>query len=218
MNGRPEWLDEARAHALEAARLDARRIALQPLNAAAKLDYSFDLSTLGDAEVAAGRYDEALRRFREALPIRRELWEKDPANVFAGYRLVYMLARLGETMVLAGESDRAEAPLREAIAVGRGLAPERQGETSLARAYLFMGEAVRERGGDPCPWYAASRPLFEGLSGDLRYLVPASAARRDDAFRRLADCPRPPRPASQGVAGGGKPQPAVPRAKMRSSS
>jgi tetratricopeptide (TPR) repeat protein len=130
-------------HARVAAQLDGERVAADAHNAAAKLDYSFDLSLLADYSIAREEYREALGYFTEALSLRRALWEADRVDVRVADRLVYMLTRAGETHVILEEHVRGLPLLREALTrIGDMTADKRATRhTMFLRSYAAMGEA-----------------------------------------------------------------------------
>jgi tetratricopeptide (TPR) repeat protein len=190
--GLVEKSDPARAHrhALEAAELDRQRLAAEPHNPQAKLDYSFDLSTLGIYHVGRGDYGEALRNFEEALVLRRDLWAQDRADVFARDRLAYMLALVAEVHVLSGDRRGAAPLLRESIEHARALpAAEMTTARTLTLAHLLEGEVALAAGRDPCPSHRrmaaqmARVPLEQQPWG-----LPSLAAMRDGALERLKTC------------------------------
>jgi tetratricopeptide (TPR) repeat protein len=188
-------LDPPRAfrHALDAARLDSERLAAEPHDAQAKLDYSFDLGAVAHQHVSEQRYDQAISYFEQALALRRELWEADRANAFAANRLAYTLMRLGETHVLAGRPQDAAPLLAEAIDLAAKLPGQDQPSVfgMLARAYVAQGEVELASNRDPCPWYrflADLRPKLEAGEGEI-WPAPGRAL-RDRAFERLPACGR----------------------------
>jgi tetratricopeptide (TPR) repeat protein len=178
-------------HARRAAQLDSERVAAEPHNAQAKLDYTFALSALGDYHSYREENDDALRRFERALVLRRELWEADQANVHARNRLAYMLTRVAEMHVRAGRHRLAAPLLQEAVAHVRAL-PRQELEDmgTLIKAYLLLGEAALAEKKDPCPSYRPMAALLakvpEAQHGSFD---PATARQRDRALERLKSCP-----------------------------
>jgi eukaryotic-like serine/threonine-protein kinase len=186
--------DPARAfqHVRRAAQLDSERLAAEPDNAQAKIDYTFDLSALGDYHSSRREYDDALRQFERALALRRELWAADQANAQARDRLAYMLMRVAEMQMLAGRHRLAAPLLQESVAQVRAL-PKQGWEDmlTLSKAYLFLGEVALASKNDPCPWY---RPMAELLlkvpeAKEQGFFEPATAKLRDRALERLKSCP-----------------------------
>jgi non-specific serine/threonine protein kinase/serine/threonine-protein kinase len=181
--GNPE---RAQGHSLAAARLDSERLATEPHNAQAKLDYTFDLGTLGDQHLPKREYDEALRYFEEALALRRELWEADRANVYSRNRLAFSLARVGLTHVLAGRHRLARPLLHESVEHARET-PEQSGSFPiLANAYLFLGEVELASGRDPCSWYGRMADVLP-LVQDAAFIAEALVL-RDRALQYMKSC------------------------------
>jgi tetratricopeptide (TPR) repeat protein len=183
-------LDAARPHAQAAAMLDAGRVEESPDDARARLDYSFDLSTLGDLELGEGRFDAAREHFEEALAIREELREQDPADVFAADRVAYMLVRVAESLVLAERPREALDPLTRALDVVEELGLDRSGAAvTHRRAHLLRGEIESALDGDPCPWLAvAGDDILDQDSPISSWRLPALAARREAALSSLDAC------------------------------
>lgn len=191
---------ELERHLLEALRLDGERVAAEPLNPQAKLDYTFDLSMLGTQALGRNAPDEAMRRFDEALALRRDLWEADRANVQARDRLAAILMRAGVGRMLAGRTSEGEALLNESLSHARALAPDQRTTRDTFRVtYLFLGEAASLSRRDPCPWYRLWSEQVELARrmdpGSLKDFGPiAGAAER--ASKRLESCPKGLSPAS----------------------
>jgi tetratricopeptide (TPR) repeat protein len=187
-------LAAAYQHAATAARLDAERLAARPLDREAKMDYSFDLSVMGDVHVAKREFVEALTQFERALTLRRELAAADAANVQARSRLAYMQMRMAELLVVVGAHARAVPLLKESVNLALSLpANEPSSTATLARAYLFLGEAEVAAGKDGCPSYrrmADLQPQVPELAKNGLY-DPGLEEVRDRALVRLESCPRP---------------------------
>jgi non-specific serine/threonine protein kinase/serine/threonine-protein kinase len=178
-------------HALKAAQLNSERVAAEPHNAQAKLDFTFDLSTLGDYHLARREHDDALRYFEQALVLRRELREADRANTYAWNRLAYMLMRVGETHVLAGQHRLGAPFLRESIQHTTMLPEQKQHwvVTTLARAYLSLGEVELAEKRSPCRSYRRMEDLLGELPDAHKYFPPETSDLRDRALLRLKSCP-----------------------------
>ena len=159
--------DAARAHrhALEAVRIDGDRMAAEPHNADAKLEYSLGLEEIGNVHLAQGRYEEALPHFKQALALRRGLWEADRANTLFWNRLLGLLTRIGETHVLAGQHRLAVPFLRETIqhATTRPDQQQHWVVLSVARAYLSLGEVEFAAKRSPCQSYRRMQELLRDL-------------------------------------------------------
>src|SRR5262245_13075348 len=100
-------------HALKAAELDAERMRAEPQNAQAKVDYTFDISILGEYHTSQAQYDQALPYYEEALAMRRDLSERDRANAHGRSVLALTLTSVAGVHVLAGRHQRASPLLLE---------------------------------------------------------------------------------------------------------
>jgi tetratricopeptide (TPR) repeat protein len=176
---------------LAAAKLNAERVAAEPHNARAKLDYTSDLGALGDYHLARREYPEALGHFQNALALRRELWEADRVNAFAWNRMAYMLTRVGETHALAGEPGLAAPFLREAVEHAQRLPDQEQHwvVTTLARAYLGLGDVERASRRSPCAWYGKMAPCWARCRTRPSTSQGEAAGRLEQARQRLQACP-----------------------------
>jgi tetratricopeptide (TPR) repeat protein len=191
---------ETERHLLEALRLDGERLAAEPLNPQAKLDYTFDLSVLGTLAFTRNAPHEAVRRFEEALALRRELWAADRANVQARDRLAAMLVRAGAARVAAGQTTAGEALLHESVEVARSLSGDQRTTTdTFLNAYLFLGEAASVSRRNPCSWYRlwAEQTEIARVTGfgNWNAVGPAAGA-AERARKRLETCPKGLSPAS----------------------
>jgi serine/threonine protein kinase/tetratricopeptide (TPR) repeat protein len=178
--------DTARSlrHAERAAQLDSERVAAEPHNSQAKLDYAIDLSTLGDHYVLQEQYERALAYYEQSIPLRKTLAEADPMNVFAAQRLAYMLQQTGETYVLAGQHARGLPPLLDSLKrIDAIPANSRDDEIGWIqfRAYVALGEAHFMMKQNHCAWdrraAASPRPAPQLLGSDERRLADRSLAR-----------------------------------------
>jgi eukaryotic-like serine/threonine-protein kinase len=172
LSGWFETTDRARAleHAQRAAEIDRRRVELEPHNATAKLDYSFDLSMLGSWHSLRGNYRTALGYFEQALAIRRELWEADRADVRARDRMAAMLAYVGHTYVQLGQGAEARRSLEEAMSHAEDIqrqAPVGGPRATLAMAYGAMAQLERHSRQRSCAWVAKAAALEIPLSPEV---------------------------------------------------
>ena len=167
-------------HALSAAQLDSERVAAEPHNAQAKLDYAIDLSVLGDHYLLTNRYAEALPHYEKSLALRRTLAEADPLNTYAAGRLAYILKQTGATHVLADAPASGVPLLLESLRRIDAIPADRRSrdmrETRF-RAYVALGEAHFALKQNHCVWdrraaVAAAaidlqqdEPLEKGLTG-----------------------------------------------------
>jgi tetratricopeptide (TPR) repeat protein len=185
--------DAARAHrhALEAVRIDGDRMAAEPHNADAKLEYSLGLEEIGNVHLAQGRYEEALPFFKQALTLRRGLWEADRTNTLFWNRLLGLLTRIGETHVLAGQHRLAVPFLRETIqhATTRPDQQQHWVVLSVARAYLSLGEVEFAAKRSPCQSYRRMQEQLRDLPNPERFFPPETAGLRERARERLKSCP-----------------------------
>ena len=184
--------DPARSldHARRAAQLDGERVAANPHNAEAKLDYSFDLGALADSAVGREQYRDALRYYTEALALRRALWEADRVDVRVAERFAFMIIRVAEMHVLLAEHARGLTVLREALTRVADLPDDQRGskhEMSV-RSYAAMAEAQSALAQDHCAAARRvaelhrTRPLDDGVEPSTRKLV-ARAIERARACR-----------------------------------
>jgi eukaryotic-like serine/threonine-protein kinase len=156
LGGSLAQLDPQRAvvHMQEAARLDGARLAAEPRNPQAKLDYTFDLSAIAFFHLVRREYAQALPMFEETLRLRREILAGDPADVQARERLADTLMRIGGVHALTGRYDIARGFLQEGLGLLRGQ-PEDQKTIALTLSclYLLMAEVTYVEKGDACAWY-----------------------------------------------------------------
>jgi serine/threonine protein kinase/tetratricopeptide (TPR) repeat protein len=183
--------DPARSlqHATSAARLDSERVAADPHNAQAKLDYAIDLSVLGDHHLLTGLYDEALPHYEKSLELRRTLAAADPRNAYASERLGYILAQTGVTHVLANDPARGVPLLLESLRRLEATAEsgDRQELGGIRfRAYVALGEAHFALKQDHCAW--DRRVAAEAAGLDLRQAVPVQKWLTDRALARARTC------------------------------
>jgi tetratricopeptide (TPR) repeat protein len=181
----------AQEHALEAVRIDSERMAAEPHNADAKLEYSLGLEEIGNIHLQQGRHEEALGHFKQALALRRDLWEADRANTLAWNRLLGLLTRIGETHVLAAQHRLAVPFLRETIqhATTRPDQQQHWVVLSVARAYLSLGEVEFAAKRSPCQSYRRMQEMLRGLPNPDRFFPPETAGLRERARERLKSCP-----------------------------
>jgi tetratricopeptide (TPR) repeat protein len=183
--------DRSYAHAQEAVRLDLERVTGDPHDAQARLDYSVDVSILGDLHIERREYAEALEQFELALARRRELWTADAANVYARERLAHSLMRVAYANILLDRHPKAAPLLGECLAHIEAL-HSRNPDVRLnvlvteSLVYLFLGEVAQASGGDPCRRYRQMAELLPKLE-ERRY-EPEAATRRDRALGRLKTC------------------------------
>jgi eukaryotic-like serine/threonine-protein kinase len=156
LGGSVVQLDPQRAvvHMQEAARLDGARLAAEPRNPQAKLDYTFDLSAIAFFHFIRREYAQALPMYEETLRLRREILAGDPADVQARERLADTLMRIGGLHALAGRHGVARGFLQESLGLLRGQ-PEDQKTIALTLSclYLLMAEVTYVEKGDACAWY-----------------------------------------------------------------
>lgn len=77
-------------HAEKARAYDQKRLDRNPANAQARMDLTFDITSVADYHVnIAKNYAEAARLYREALRIRQVLHEFEPANTWYRRSLLY---------------------------------------------------------------------------------------------------------------------------------
>jgi tetratricopeptide (TPR) repeat protein len=182
--------DEARAHghARRAAELDAERLAAEPQNAQARMDYTASLGVLADVEVQGRRYDEALRQYERQLALRRELSEADATNVHARYGVAHSLLQIALVHVLAGRPHVAAGPLDECFALAATFAGTNvQGLPLTAVANLLRGEVALASKEDPCPAYRRMADLMDQAPNSD--LLAVEVEMRDRALERLKTCP-----------------------------
>jgi hypothetical protein len=84
---------EHRRHAQAAVEYDEKRVALNPMNATARMDLSFSWTTLAASLEAEGRRAEAAQRYREVYQQRLGLLQVDPGNQWYQRSLWYPLVR-----------------------------------------------------------------------------------------------------------------------------
>jgi serine/threonine protein kinase len=150
---------ESLHHASEALRLDRMRSAMDPADAAAKLDVAFSISAMSDVHHINGDQAAAQKGFLEAYRLRKDLAIADPANVFVRGSLAYPLRLFSHvSYVLKDWTSLAEAvkefewvaarpsvkidPLDlVAVAYFKGFLAERAGDRTAACA--SFGEAAR---------------------------------------------------------------------------
>ena len=169
---------------MRAAQLDSERVAAEPHNSQAKLDYAIDLSTLGDHYVLQKQYDRALAYYEESIPLRKSLAEADPMNVYAAQRLAYMLQQTGETYVLAGQHARGLPLLFDSLKRIESIPADRRDSgvpPTQFQAYVALGEAHFALKQDHCVWdrraAALPRPAPHTLGPDERLLADRSTGR-----------------------------------------
>jgi hypothetical protein len=99
--------------------------------------------------------------------------------------------RLGETHVHSGRHDLAAPLLRESIELGAATpAPkDRRLMTTLARAYLALGEAEFVAGRSPCRTYRRLEELLRDVTDADKLFPDSSAPLRERARQRLKSCP-----------------------------
>jgi non-specific serine/threonine protein kinase/serine/threonine-protein kinase len=104
---RPKEPNLALPHLEAALALDERRAALNPNNAQAQLDVTFDLSQMGSYHLNEKNLDLALQNFERVLEIRRKLLQLDPENHTLQGRVAYALQLVA--FVLESKHDYLEA-------------------------------------------------------------------------------------------------------------
>jgi tetratricopeptide (TPR) repeat protein len=185
-------LDLGLSHAAAAARLDAERVEAEPNNPQAKLDYTFDLSTIGDVHANKREFEEALRSYDPALALRRELWQADPANVYARDRLAFMLTLVARMHFLVGRHAQAAPLLKESITHARALPMQEAGQlATLSLDYLTLGEITAAAGKDPCLWYGPMADVLRKLPDQAKrdHLSTGAQKEFDSALLRAKTCP-----------------------------
>lgn len=107
----------ARAHAERAVDLDRMVIERDPLDARARLDYAYSLSTLASIESDTGNLPRGRDLFRQSVEIRRALWTTEPRN--ARIRIAYVsgLFQLADCLKRANLKAEARPLLMEALAI-----------------------------------------------------------------------------------------------------
>lgn len=143
-------------HARLAAELDSRLVANAPHDAAARLDYSTDLSQMAVCSRRLGSFEEALRLYARSLAIRRALWESDRGNVHARDRLMYTLKEIGSLQADLGKWRDAQRHLLEAVEHASALHDKVSGTVPreiLLQSYFHMGRVAIGLKNDPCPWF-----------------------------------------------------------------
>jgi tetratricopeptide (TPR) repeat protein/predicted Ser/Thr protein kinase len=182
-------------HARRAAEFDRRRVARDPHNAAAKVDYAVVLSQMGVVRKRQGRREEALGDYLQSLAIRREIWESDRANVNARDHLMYMLTEIANLEVSLERWSDAQAHAQDAIAHAEALRATVSSSLpleTLIQGYSHLGRAARGLKMDPCHWFRKSlalAPATPNAIESFQYRVAVNAAMQS-ARDGLADCAR----------------------------
>jgi tetratricopeptide (TPR) repeat protein len=172
----------ALAHARIAADIDARRLARDPHDAMAKVDYAIVLSQLGVCNRRLGFQEEALKFYLQSLSIRRDLWESDRANVFARDRLMYLLTEVGSFAATLKRWHEARGHVLEAIehaAALHGKVSNTVPQETLIQGYFQLGRIARELQEDPCPLFrkcVALAPVTAEATAALQYRVAVTTA------------------------------------------
>jgi non-specific serine/threonine protein kinase/serine/threonine-protein kinase len=181
-------------HARRAMELDRRRLAAEPHNAAAKIDYSTDLGQMAVSTKRLGRSDDALLLYLQSLAIRRELWEADRANVFARDRFMYSLKEVGSLQADLARWDDARAHLLQAIehaSALHGRVSDTVPQETLIQSYFHLGRIAKAVKADGCVWFRKSVALAPGTASGVEHFQyrAAVAAALESARDELHSCP-----------------------------
>jgi eukaryotic-like serine/threonine-protein kinase len=190
--------DRARSlrHTHEAARLDAARVAADPEDRRAQVDYSISLGMLGDQSFYSDQFEQALAHYESVLSLRRQIWEADPNDIHLTGRLAYTLARIGQTRVLMRQPASAVPILREALQRVEDV-PEPRRDSSYAStlllAYTQLAEAAVAAREDACAWDLPAAELLR-IVPTAREVFDAETitkASLDRSLARAASCRGP---------------------------
>ncbi|MCU0246175.1 MAG: protein kinase [Bryobacter sp.] len=173
-------------HAEKARAYDQRRLDRNPANAQARMDLSFDLTSIGDYHETARRdFAGAARYQREALRLRRLLLEVEPANEwyqrslwYPARRAAYLAWRGEDFASLAGDL-AAYAPL---VRGASAAAP-----SDVALEALLSGDLAQQQGrpGEACAAWIRAQAAAQ--SPQFQFVWFAAA----ELQARIARCPAP---------------------------
>jgi non-specific serine/threonine protein kinase/serine/threonine-protein kinase len=194
--------EEAEAHYRRALALDEARVEAEPGSAMARMDLSFDLSSLGTLLVNR-KSPEALGYFERTIAIRRSLVEADPKDARARARLAYALLRSGRARMQLGDHARAVDDFTAAVVLADHLLSINPND-GMARSYAAEGlhnlstseEALTrvanepERTGHARRACDAIRQAVDHYHVNIQMGTSSASDRKDvaDAERRLGAC------------------------------
>ena len=189
--------DDARAleHARLAANMDAKRVARDPHNAGAKVDYAVVLSQMGVCSKRLGLREDALTYYLQSLAIRRELWESDRANVNARDHLMYMLTEIANLELSVGKWEGARTHVLEAVRHAtalHGKVSSSLPQETLIQGFSHLGRAAKGLKADPCPFSRKSlalAPASPDAIENFQYRVAVKLA-LESARDGLHSCPQ----------------------------
>jgi tetratricopeptide (TPR) repeat protein len=128
-----------------AIEIDRRRVQTSPLDRAARLELSFDLSMLGSWHEMSGQVRQAANVFDEVRSIRQDLVHEDARDEQAKDRLLYVLVELARLHSKLQDSAQARGYYQQAVLIGEELSkqnsrPNNQFEQSLEAARKGLKE------------------------------------------------------------------------------
>jgi tetratricopeptide (TPR) repeat protein len=149
-------------------------------------DRAISIDRIGNALIALGRIPEALKKYQEALNIRKDLVTSnsavsDPASVQLQVDLSYSFENLGDAFVRDGQHTEAQNNFRESMAIRSNLAdrklgtPQQQQSIKLALCSTFdkLGNvlAAEAKYSDALELYQRSNSIrYNLVSGDSENL------------------------------------------------
>lgn len=154
-------------HARAAMKLDERRVAAAPFDAAARMEFAQSLSMVATGCERNGDLPAAAAFAERSADLRRALWEADPKDHRVRDRFAYALTLLGRFRRRQGDWRGALASLNEAIGHTEALAGGSDfymAWHNLAWARLERAEVYRKSGsGDVCGEYHRAAEAYRRL-------------------------------------------------------
>ncbi len=148
-------------HSREALRLDEQRLRLDPSNASARIDLSFSMVSVADANWVNEDRSAALREYWEAYEFRKAMALADPRNVFLARALVYPIRAYGIGAVLLKNGEGVSLAIKEFDWL-RERDQSLLDAASLAHLESWRGRIAREEGrhAEACQHFESSIRIF----------------------------------------------------------
>ncbi len=170
------------AHAQQAVAYDEKRVALNPINATARMDLSFSRTTLASAFEAQQKAKEASEIYRDVYRLRLSLLDVDPQNRWYQSSLWYPLVRSTYLDV----TSKDEVALRADYEELKRLAARYQAPASAqATIAMIEGELMRDKAGaDACREFQKAHVTWSGAVSSEQNRFPF----RENLNDRLSEC------------------------------